>query len=445
MAGPGDRVLVAVSGGSDSVGLLAIFHRLRRKLGVELVAAHVNHRLRGAESDADEACAAAAAAALAVPFVRGDLPAGLRRGGNREERARELRYAALADLARDSACSRIATGHTRGDQAETLLFRLVRGSGPAGLAGIRRKRDDGVIRPLLDCTRDEVRAFAQAAGLAFREDASNDDLRFGRNRIRHEIMPRLRRLNPAAEAALARVADLLRAEQVVVDEWVRGRVGRATRDGALSLARLAEVPEALRGHVIRRWLFDAGIPEPRLGGRQVDLVGRLAAGTRPGGSVALPGGFVVQRNYDLLSVERAGGTRPDPDRPVLLRPGGEIALAGGWRLRASEVENLREYRKPSDLWHAVCDADGASQGLLVRHPLRGERVRPVGMSGSRKLSDVFVDGKVPRSERSLHPVVASGGEIVWLPGLVRGRALCVQEQTRRIVRLSAARSGGSPA
>src|SRR5262249_48873408 len=181
---PGMRVLVALSGGPDSTGLLLILARLQRKLGIELIAAHVNHRLRGADADLDEARAAESAATLGVSVVRAALPAGLAVRGNLEGRARALRYAALRRLAAEHGCAAIATGHTLDDQAETVIMRLIRGSSGRGLTAIRPRRRDGVIRPLIDCRRAAVEAVVRQAGLRYRIDRSNADPRFLRTQVR---------------------------------------------------------------------------------------------------------------------------------------------------------------------------------------------------------------------------------------------------------------------
>ena len=432
MIGPGDRVLVAVSGGPDSVGLLACLAGLRRRLEIDVVAAHVNHRLRGADADADERCAAAAAAALAVPFVRCELTAELGAGGNLEERARHTRYAELHRLARESGCNRIATGHTQDDQAETVLLRLIRGAGSVGLAGIRPKRKDGVIRPLLECRRGAVEALVRHLGLGYRHDLSNHDPRFARTHVRDRVLPILQELNPSVIRSLARAAALCGAEAGVVATWAREQLGRMVRDGELDLGGLFELPEALRPHVIRAWLVHQGVSDRCLTARHAGAVLWLAQGTRANGSVSLPMGWSVRRVYRRLRL--GGGGRLPPYEPCALEPGSEVDLPGGWRIAAGAVEVAPDAMpRPADLWSAICDADAIVGALAVRAPRRGERVRPLGASGSRKLSDVFTDRKIPASLRWTHPLVATGDEVLWVPGVLRGEAARVGPKTRRIL------------
>ena len=321
MLAPGERVLVAVSGGADSVGLLLALSQLRRKLGIEVVAAHVNHHLRGADADADEACAAAAAARLAVPFVRADL--GGRLGGrsaNLEARARALRYAALRRLAAAHDCARIATGHTLDDQAETVVMRLLRGAGLRGLGAIRPRRRDGVVRPLLDCRRAAVRAVVEQAGLAYRHDASNDDPRFLRTQVRARVLPLLAELNPAIAEACAGLAASARAERAAVARWADGELASAVVDGGLPVAWLASQAAGARTLLVRRWLGRVGVPSRRLDRRHVRAVVDLALAAEGRGEVHLPLGWAVQRRRGrLAALQRKSPTRhrvPHREKPL---------------------------------------------------------------------------------------------------------------------------------
>ena len=438
MLSAGERILVAVSGGPDSVGLLAALTSLRKPLGVELVAAHVNHRLRGTDADADEQCAAEVARRLSVPFVRDELPLTLGSGGNIEARARRLRYAALQRLARVHGCVRIATGHTQDDQAETVLLRLIRGTGTAGLGAIQPRRRDGVIRPLIDCSRAQAEALARTAGLPWRVDASNRDPRFSRTRIRHDVLPLLRQLNPRVVASIARAAATCGAEAEVVEVWAGAQVDRLVQGHLLNLTDLATVPAALHGHVVRAWLVREGMRHG-LSASHVSLVLRLVRGRRVSGSIALPGRWHVQRRYDTLVVSRAASkAESDAFAPCELNAGEEVRMVGGWRIRAEAVEPLTDDRlQPGDLWSAVCDAGLMQHSLTVRRAHRGERLRPLSLRGTRKVSDVFTDRKVPAHERWTYPVVAYGDEIVWIPGVVRCELLRLGSLSREALWLRA--------
>ncbi len=429
MIAPGDRVLVAVSGGSDSAGTALVLSELSARLECELVLAHVHHGLRGAEADAGEAAAAALAAALDLPFVRADVR--LEDGGNLEARARAERYRSLHELAARSSCNRVATGHTRDDQAETFLLRLLGGAGAEGLAGIRPVRADGVIRPLLDCDRDQVAVLVGQRGLPVADDSMNKDPRFLRTRVRHDLLPLLKDLNPGIVSLAARSADSLRAAAMAQDRWAATKLD-ADSD-ALSLSSLEGLPAELRAVVVRAWLSRSA-PQGRLSARTVSGVEWLTGAGVEGAAVDLSPRRRVERRGDrLVMVDR------DEDLPIANRPlelGVSLSLPGGWLLR-SEVRQ-GPVPLPSDLWSAVCDLDRCGV-LQVRSARDGDRIRPFGMSGTRKLARVFGDRRVPRPARVSYPVVTSGDEVLWVPGVVRAAETAVDRSTTRIAVLSAER------
>lgn len=306
---PPERVLVAVSGGADSTGMLLALAQLRTKLDIELVAAHVNHRLRGADAERDEACAAQNAAALNIPFVRTELPADFGRGANLEARARQLRYGALRRLANEHGCAKIATGHTLDDQAETVVMRLLRGSGGRGLGAIRPRRADGVIRPLIDCRRTDVEAVVRQAGLAYRLDDSNRDRRFLRTHVRERVLPMLAALNPSIARACANLAAAARAERQIVTEWADARLEIGTDKGQLDVIWLRTIPAPLRALLVRRWLLRAGVAARGLTARHVEAVRGLAESARGGTETHLPGGWTVRRTAHRLRADRLTSLR----------------------------------------------------------------------------------------------------------------------------------------
>jgi tRNA(Ile)-lysidine synthase len=436
MLSSGEGVLVAVSGGADSVGLLAVLAQIGPRLGVELVAAHVHHGLRGADADADEACAAAAAKELQVPFVRSALGRQLRRGGNIEGRARQLRYRALHELARENGCTKVATGHTHDDQAETFLLRLVRGSGPRGLSAILPTRSDGVIRPLLESGRSEVEAVVRSLGLEYRTDHSNLDPRFLRTHVRHRVLPLLAELNPAIVETLARTAEMQRIQNEILASWTAGELERVARENTLDVTAVRALPMGWASYVVRRWLEGSDGASRQLAAVHVDAVVELARSSRASGRLTLPGGLRVRRRGSHLLIGEAA--KSTPAEPRVLKPGDELQLPGGWRLAAAlsggEAPGLT---LPADLWSAVCACPSTEPELQVRVARRGERVQPLGMCGRKKLSDLFIDHKIPLEERADYPVIEHAGAVVWVPGVVRTEALRVDAGTRQIMRLRA--------
>jgi tRNA(Ile)-lysidine synthase len=313
----GERLLVAISGGVDSCVLLDGLAQLAPELGLALAAGHVNHGLRGAASDADEACAADLAKHLGVAFgARRVAPRALREGGpsrarpTLQEAARKLRHAALRDLARELGCTRIATAHTLDDQAETVLMRLFRGASPAGLGGIAERSADGVVvRPLLGVSRAAIERRARERGLVWREDASNRDSRSARGRLRTGNLAALaREMNPEWLRAVGQLAEAQRKESAWIDEQVEREAQRWLRAeaGALSLSRagFAALPEALARRLLRLAIRSQG------GGRDLSraLLERSAAfvrSARPGARLSLPRGLVWRAQRDVCRLERS--------------------------------------------------------------------------------------------------------------------------------------------
>lgn len=432
---PGDRVLVALSGGPDSVALLAALVALSPGLEIEVRAAHFNHHLRGAESQRDQQCAQRVAMTLGVPCVVGDAVA-LAGAANLEARARQQRYAFLTAVAEAEACTKIATGHTMDDQAETLLMRLLRGSGADGLVGIHAARDRRIARPMIDCSRQQVLAFLKAQALPFCEDSSNRDRRLLRNRVRHDVLPLLRSINPHVVRALASTATIVADEVGLLEEDVRVRL--PVEASCLPLAVIVTAPPALRGRVVRTWLRGQRGDLRRLTAAHVHAVVDLAFGRQPNASVRLPGGERVVRQYDQLRWGHDAAPAVDEKCHELVA-GSAVSLASGWCIRAELVEPRP--RRPADLWELAADAAVVSTPLLVRHARPGDRVRPLGMRGHRKLQDIFVDRKLPRSERCSVPVVEAAGEILWVPGVVRSGAALITPGTQSSLRLIAQKTG----
>ncbi|MEM8608927.1 MAG: tRNA lysidine(34) synthetase TilS [Myxococcota bacterium] len=290
----GDHVLVACSGGPDSIALLHALHCVREQFGVTLAAASIDHGLR-AESADEVALVEATASALGVPFSSTRLSLSSE-GGSLQARARAERYAALADLAEEAGANLIAAGHTQDDQAETVLMRMLRGSGLRGLRGVNPARDDGIIRPLIDCPRDAVRAYAVSMGLQFVDDPSNEARAFERVRIRREVLPVLLAEDPQIVGHLAAIAD----EAAELETWLEGEVPDLPERGdrAIDVESLATMPSPVRSRWLRRWLLRETGSVP--GRTHLRDVGRLLTGA---GEVLLGSGWAVRRGGGRLCLE----------------------------------------------------------------------------------------------------------------------------------------------
>jgi tRNA(Ile)-lysidine synthase len=460
----GARVLVALSGGGDSVALLLVMRALQVQGELVLAgAAHLNHRLRGAESDADEAFCKALAERLSVPFVSGSLDvAALAQREKRsiEDAARRARYAFLEGAADALRADLIVTGHTRDDQAETFLLRAIRGAGTRGLASIR-PRADRIVRPLLDVSRAELRTFLDEQAEGFRDDATNADVGIGRNRVRHELIPLLQsRFSGAIVDVLAREAELAGRDEDFLHrqaiDLARSIVlSENDSEVRIAAAALAASHPALGSRVAQALL------EKFSNGRAIGFehVERLLewAGRPAGGTLELPGQEAhrtgaeivlcarkIDSNDSAREVKRHGRPPVNSFAFPLSIPG-EVQ-SGRWAIAASALEPASNGVWPA--WAGRGNEVGIAAGVLalplaVRNRLPGDRFRPLGAPGKRKLQDFLVDRKVPRADRDALPLVVDArGRIVWVPGQAVAEEFKVSASSQSVILLRVRRLGG---
>lgn len=452
----GARVLAAVSGGADSVALAWLLAELAGHGALMLAGiGHLNHQLRGKAADADEAFVAALAARLRVSFrsSRADVAAlAEERGESIEAAARRARYAWLTEAAADLGATHIATGHTLDDQAETVLLRLLRGAGSRGLSGIRATRGT-LIRPLLDCRRDDVRGYLAARGETFREDASNADISIPRNRLRHELLPVIARIAPGGVDALARTASLAADdEDVLLALAIRAArtVVSMSADGVqLKREPLAALAPAVARRVIRGAIeLAAPLDAPRLTSRHIEAIWRVVLDGQSR-QVDLPGVRVVAGS-DVLRVSVATGRSRSsvvtaPFDVTLAVPGAVTIFEAGWIISAATCDQtaaagVESYRGSRDALRMVVPAALVGGAVTVRNRRPGDRIKPVGAPGRKKVQDLLVDRKVPRAEREQVPVVVDArGHVVWVVGVAMADEFRVTAPESEVVVLTAER------
>lgn len=421
------RVLSLLSGGADSVCLV---HALAAELGAgRVVALHVHHGLRAA-ADEDERFCSAFCESLGVRLHVERV--ALEPGGNLEARARDARYAAAEAVRVREGLDLVATGHTASDQVETILYRLAVSPGRRALLGMEPLRER-IVRPLLDVGREDVRDYCRAAGLAWREDESNADRSLARNRLRHEVIPALREIHPAAERNVLATAAELRAEQEVLERVVDEaavRCGAGGHPPAVEFARLAGEPAPIRRLLLRRLAERAAGRTLALGSERVGEIERLAR--RGGSGVAdLGGGVRAVVEYGVVRFLTDPGPGPAQAAPLAV-PGS--CRFGAWEIRA---ERGGDGGETGSLDEPVLDAARLGPALTVRAWQDGDRMRPLGLEGSKSLQDIFSDRKVPRSLRHALPVVLSGAEIAWVAGVAVSEAFKLGPHTAATVRLRA--------
>jgi tRNA(Ile)-lysidine synthase len=414
MIAAGQRVGVAVSGGADSVCLL---HVLAGQ-GLAARVLHVNHRLRGAESDADAEFVIALAERLGLACTVHDAPVASG-GDNLEQAARNLRLAFFRHVIARGDVDRVALGHTRSDQAETVLFRFLRGSGTAGLAAIRPVTSDGLIRPLIEIDREDVRSWLRERGIPWREDSSNASLDFARNRIRHQLLPQLARdWNPAILETLAQTADWAQAEelywQAEIDRLAAEYLDTSPGDGSVLLRNeaLKILPLAPARRLVRRAIELAKGDLRAIDFQHVQGVLALAAGPE-GGRTQAPG-LDIWRSFDWIRFAATGVFAPyrlfTPVPGIFRLPGTDMKLS------LELIDKSETFATGDSVYNSGVDCLDwcrLSGDLELRNWQPGDRYQPLGSSSEAKVADLFQQARIPSWERERWPVLTDGSGIVW--------------------------------
>lgn len=436
---PGAVVLIAVSGGMDSVVLLDILSRLS-EYRLRLVVAHLNHCLRGEESDRDQQFVDDLAAAYGVPFITEAVDVHafcLRERLSLEDGARKARYDFYERAVAKTAAEVVALGHHADDQAETVLMRLLRGSGMTGLAAMSLRRDEKYIRPLLRLRRASIACYFGAAGLRCRTDVSNFDTTFLRNRIRHEVLPYLSLLNPEFTDRLTTTARLLAADEDLLRTVTEDAYSRLVREDnlhrfALDLDGLRREKLGLRYRLYRRAIERLKGGLARISVTHVEQIDRLVFSCKPNALFPLPGGGTVIREYDRMTFSLVPPVVPFTGEVAVEGPG-TFGLPGGGELVVRPVDlpvNPADYDGRS---RAVIDLAAAPFPWLVRGFRPGDRFRPSGMTGTKKVKAYFIDEKVPAMLRPTIPLLFGPRELIWICGFRLSDKVVVRKRTASAV------------
>jgi tRNA(Ile)-lysidine synthase len=419
-----EKVVVGVSGGCDSTALLHLLLELE-ELRLSLVVAHLNHGLRGAESDGDEEFVATLARDLGLPFevTRCDVASLARQGSiSLEEAGREERYAFFRQVAEAHGARCIAVAHTLDDQAETVLLRIARGTGPFGLRGMEAVTAGGVVRPLLGCHKEELRTYLLARGIPWREDESNENPVFQRNLVRHELLPSLARLNPRIADALLNLSRLSGEDEAFLEGMAEEEYLRLAMTSAagvtLPVAGLLRRPRPLRFRLLRLALRQVKGDLRRLTLQHVEEMDRLLTSSPPNASCDLPGGIRVVRAYDRLTVEPRGWAAEPWQSPVPIPGEGSHQLPDGSLL---VVEQCRgPGGAPADSEAAIwIDGSLCPFPWEVRSFRPGDRLSLPGLVGRKKVKKLFGEWRLSVCERSRVPILLCKGQVLWICGMRR--------------------------
>src|SRR5581483_6906202 len=434
-----DTVLMALSGGPDSVALTYALTELRRHLRFRLVLAHFNHRAR-AEADREEEFVRTLAANLGLDLVVSRAANLDAHGPNFEERARLARHDFLQRAADDAQADLVALAHHADDQAETVLMRLLRGSGAHGLAAMAERGPGKLWRPLLSVSRPAITGYLRAIAAPFIEDASNRSPRHLRNRLRRDLLPLLERdYAPGLTRRLVELAAEMRAVDDYLRQAARVELERRLHARTLDLRGLAQLPAALGGAVLREFIR---IELPDLGAVTRDRVAAamlMCPGRQPSAHIAVPGGRQLRRDYDYALIEpQSRSCRTSGFAVALNLDGPTRVLAAHCTFEARQLSaSFWPHALQVGPMEALFDLASLRPPLIVRSAGPGDRLELLGLKGSRKLHDLFVDRKVPRMQRITWPVVAMDDKIVWVPGVARSRFALVSAATARVAHVRA--------
>lgn len=442
---PGQHLLVAVSGGPDSIALLSLLHRLAKSWRLTLTVVHCNYGLRGAESDGDESFVRdfCQERHLALVIHR-PLLVKRRQRSSLQATARDARYDFMKQLAHEVGADRIVVGHTANDQAETVLMWMLRGAGMTGLAGMPYVRADTVIRPLLASTREEVLAYLEQEGLTYRRDSSNEKPLYHRNRIRQELLPVVTKLAPAAVCLLQRQADVLREDERYLEQVTNDLVRTLVRQDSGGVQRVnrqafIELPVALQRRLVRTILRTYDEEGRASSLRVVESVRHVFLKGKSGAQLSLQQVLVILEQ-ESVRFRPVGGACKDETgfghgQSESLRL--SVPSTVYWAGTNQQIHVQRMARREAEQGglvpsshRAVFDADRCSEPLLVRSWRAGDRFVPQGMEGnSKKLQDFFTDRKVPRHRREALPLLVAPEGILWVVGMRQDERFAVRRGT----------------
>lgn len=439
----GDKVLVAVSGGVDSIALLDVLLRLRDNFKLGLHVAHLNHMFRGQQSMEDAFFVDNICRSLALPVVyaSADVPEAASQGGSAQEAARQVRYEYLRRLARIYRCNKIALGHHMDDQAETVLHNLLRGSGMVGLAGMLPAHGK-IIRPLLAVEKGEIEEYCRRRKLNWREDPSNKKCIYRRNKIRNRLIPELQaEYNSQLVPILSQTADILQGENEFLGIEAKRCLQEICRwhneEAVIELAGLKKLHPAMCRRLLR--LVAQRVNGQTLAFNHVEMIAEFVNQHQTGKKLELPRRLVVQKDYHHLIMRL--GSRPGDSAGnhfcVELPVPGKILLQRQKMVIVAEISDRTSFVKADD-FHVVLDQNKLKMPLVVRNRRPGDRFQPLGAQGGQKLKEFFINRKVPVGKRDKIPLVVDDkDEIIWVVGYTVNHMARVTETSKELIEFRA--------
>ncbi len=437
----GEKIIVAVSGGPDSVFLLHILFSLQKEFCLDLLIGHFSHGLRPKEDPFEESLVRELSQKMGLNLIVGRPKVPLLASkGSLEQNAREERYRFLLQILKETSFHKVALGHTMDDQAETFIIRLLRGSGHLGLSGMRPK-NNVFIRPLLGVSKAEIQRYLDEGGIPYRLDSSNLDKRFLRNRIRLELIPILRGYQPRIIEVLARTCQILGMESdflnQVLEDWLAMALIKEGHGVKVKREYLSRLSLEAQTFVLRRILEIAMDGPKGIGYKHIIQMRNLLSSQGKSPKISLPKDLFAAVEGDVLII--APKITPDDIEfsYPFHRPGHYELTHPPISVRIQEMEHLhlQDIKANKDPYRAYFDLEKVSYPILVRNPKPGDRFCPLGMKGSKKLQDLFVDNKVPREQRKLVPVFLTRERIMWVCGYRIDEGFKVRQDTRKVLEI----------
>ena len=446
-----DRVVIALSGGPDSVFLIHAMDKLKDLLNISLYAFHLNHGLRGEEAERDMEFCKNLCGTMNIPIkiCKRDVAAYARENGlSVEEAGHQLRYSIYADMLDHFNADKIATGHTFDDQAETVLMRLLSGAGKKGLAGISPVRDNYIIRPLIGTRKQEILDFLELSNIPYKLDSTNLDQSMTRNRIRNLLIPLLKeKFNPQIEENLCRIATIFREEMNYLDEITGSllkKFSKKTKDKAfLDIEETLSLSPFIAKYLIRKLIADFSGSLKDISFEHTNSLFELLE-SQSGTTIDLPGGLKAEREYRFLVITRKGNGEENCSLPDICLNIPGITRSEEWGV-CIKGEILEEV--PHNVGDNPCSVyldydECKGREFILRARKKGDRFTPLGMSGTKKLKDFFIDQKVPRRLRESIPIIVCGKDILWITFYRQSDFCRINEKTKRVLNLQIEKISG---
>lgn len=440
----GDRVIVGVSGGPDSMALLYALNQIKEKYNLVLKVAHLNHGFRGEEAQREAQFVEEMAQKLELPFeVKAfDVPAYKKKSSlSSQEAARVIRYQFLEDVRKKFNAKKIALGHNANDQAETLMMWLLRGTGVKGLSGIPPVREGGIIRPLIETTREEIEVYLKEREIPFVIDSSNQKTDYLRNRLRHELLPLLEEhYNPQLVKSLVQTASILRREDEYLENIAKDLlkeivVSKDSRSVVIDSKGLLALPSVIQMRCVRGVLEQVKGDLRRISSTHIYDIIKIVSNDKPHRVLKLPEGIRVEKSYNHLTVT-LHQTAPPPFYYQFTSLPDQVSIEEiGREMRFETLEGGDHLIDKENLDLAYLDEGEVLMPLTIRNAKPGDRFQPLGMKGEKKIKDFFIDEKVPLKERKRIPMLFFGDLLGWVGGMRINHRLRVTKGTRKILRI----------